>query len=433
MSVITTLYNWILFLIPLKKSIGFGFGFCILLFTSSVLSDESTITTKELSVAVLGVDINQRYIYDWLVREFEFQHPGIKLTLVAKTDAQYKKSISEWFEQNSGPDVLAWQGGERLFQYVREGKIQSIEDLWTSNNWDQVFLNSTSNTVLYDGQHFGVPMSYYNWGIYYRRSIFREQGLLEPLNWHDFIQICEKLKSAGYVPITIGTKDQWTASAWFTYITLRLHGKNFYERLIKGEISFKDKKVILIFEHWNKLIERDYFPNEHERLLWNQTMPPLYRGIAAMSLSAGFVASQFPEALQDDIGYFDFPYITPGVPRIEQAPTDIFLIPKYSKKKALAEIFLAFVASQDIQSEYNKQFWTIPPNQSATIRGDYYSRKALTSLTSAADIVQFFDRDTPDKVHNALLPIFAEFMVQGDISKVSSTIEQLREDSLFER
>ena len=45
----------------------------------------------------------------------------------------------------------------------------------------------------------------------------------------------------------------------------------------------------------------------------------------------------------DQIDFFQFPEITPGMPRAEEAPADALFIPSGAKNKADARKFLAFV------------------------------------------------------------------------------------------
>ena len=37
-----------------------------------------------------------------------------------------------------------------------------------------------------DGKKWGVPYTYYNWGVYYRKDIFENLGIGIPKTWDDF-------------------------------------------------------------------------------------------------------------------------------------------------------------------------------------------------------------------------------------------------------
>ena len=88
-----------------------------------------------------------------------------------------------------------------------------------------------------DGKQWGVPTTYYQWGIYYRKDIFAKYGLGEPRSMADLMNIFETLKKNGVTPIAIGTKYLWTAAGWFDFLNLRINGYDFHMALMDGEVS----------------------------------------------------------------------------------------------------------------------------------------------------------------------------------------------------
>ena len=401
---------------------------CLLLslYSSYALGSET------FTLGILGTDLNQRYTYDSITRKFEKSHPGIKIKTVAYSDGQFKEKLNKWFTTQSGPDVITWQGGERLFQFTRKGLIKPLDDFWKANELDYQYEVNFINAVTYNNHKYGVPLSYYNWGFYYRKSLFQEYGLRAPKTWQELLNVCETLNKTGILPLTIGTKTPWTAAAWFSYITLRLYGIEYYHSLLNGELPFTDKKAMKIFELWKVMLDANYFPNDHQQYEWNETMPSLFRKMSGMTLIGSFFTAGIPDSLRDDIGYFNFPSIDPEIPRYELAPIDLLMIPSYSKKTALVEKFLLFMTRDDIQSELNEKFEMLPTNVNAHIRGDYFTKVALTSLITAKGSTQFFDRDTQAKTHNVVLPMYVEFMHHKDVNKITLLLEKLRLEGLFE-
>jgi multiple sugar transport system substrate-binding protein len=101
---------------------------------------------------------------------------------------------------------LNWQGGERLYQYVRENKVKDISQIWSGNDLESVFSDAAKGAVLYQNNRYAIPISYYQWGFYYRQSLFDQHGLSAPTTWDGFLAVCAKLKAAGVTPITIGAQ-----------------------------------------------------------------------------------------------------------------------------------------------------------------------------------------------------------------------------------
>ena len=63
-----------------------------------------------------------------------------------------------------------------------------------------------------DGKQWGVPYSYYQWGVYFRADIFADNGIEKPATWDEMLGACDTLKEAGVTPFTIGTKYLWDRS-----------------------------------------------------------------------------------------------------------------------------------------------------------------------------------------------------------------------------
>ena len=57
-----------------------------------------------------------------------------------------------------------------------------------------------------DGKTVGVPYTYYQWGIYFNRTLYDQVGAEVPSTWDEFIANCAKFKEAGIDCVTTGTK-----------------------------------------------------------------------------------------------------------------------------------------------------------------------------------------------------------------------------------
>ena len=59
--------------------------------------------------------------------------------------------------------------------YVSAGLFEDVSDLWQEPEIAEN-LASTKGAMTLDGKQWGVPYSYYQWGVYYREDIFNESG-----------------------------------------------------------------------------------------------------------------------------------------------------------------------------------------------------------------------------------------------------------------
>ncbi len=116
----------------------------------------------------------------------------------------------------------------------------------------------------------------------------------------------------------------------------------------------------------------------------------------------------------DQIDYFPFPEITPGIERAEEAPTDAFFIPANAKNKEDARKFLAFIAQPDIQTEWNKTLGQLPINKNSEVGDDKFLQKGFETVSTASGLAQFYDRDAPAEMAKAGMEGFQEFMIKPD-------------------
>ena len=104
-----------------------------------------------------------------------------------------------------------------------------VSDLWEWSLRLRNALASTKGAMTIDGKQWGVPYTYYQWGVYYRKDIFDELGLSEPTTWDEELANCQTLlDKSGVKCYTIGTKFLWTAGGWFDYINSRTNGYDFH-------------------------------------------------------------------------------------------------------------------------------------------------------------------------------------------------------------
>lgn len=397
----------------------------LLMLTSFQLHSET------IKVGVLIATGEQRILYESIAKEFEANYPGSKIELIAKNDADYKKSLNQWFKDKNGPDILSWQGGERLYQYVRKGEIENLNDLWANNNLADEFSEGSIGAVSLENNYYAIPMSYYQWGIYYRKSIFAKLNLSEPTTWQEFLDICESLKKENINPITIGTKYKWPSAAWFDYLNLRLNGLEYHKNLLKGKIPFTDQGVVNVFEKWQELLINDYFVPKHYHWNWQEAMPFLYHKYAGMTLIGNFFAGQLPDILKEDFGFFRFPLMAENIAIYEEAPLDLFMLPKYSNNKTLAKKFLLHVSDKDRLAKFNQTLGMISPNIKSQKNNDYFINAGTKTLNTAKGLSQFFDRDTNQEMANAATKIFSDFLINTNIEKTIAELESARQKHLL--
>jgi multiple sugar transport system substrate-binding protein len=361
-----------------------------------------------------------------LIADFEKANPGVTVKWNNFDHEGYKSAVRNFLQANP-PDVMAWYAGNRMAPFVKAGLFEDVSDVWAANKLDES-LKSAAPSMTIDNKKWGVPYTYYQWGIYYRIDMFKEKGIEPPVTWAELMAACAKLKGAGITPFAIGTKALWPTAGWFDYVDLRVNGYRFHMDLTAGKIPYTDPKVKAVFDTWAELIKPGYFLENHAALDWQDAIPQFVQGKAAMYLMGNFaVAPMIAGGLKEDqIGFLKFPEITAGVPYAEDAPTDTFHIPSGAKNKDYARKFLAFLAQPDTQTKLNVALGQLPVNSGATKPDDRILKQGFELLSGASGLAQFFDRDAPADMAKAGMESFQRFMVHPE--QEVAILERLEKD-----
>ena len=352
--------------------------------------------------------------FEAAVAKFQAANPEVNVTYNINDREAHKTAIRNFLSAEA-PDVTAWYPGNRMGPFVDAGLFEDVSDLWEQEGFGET-LASIEPTMTRHGKQWGVPYTYYQWGIYYRKDIFERLGIAEPKTWDELLATCATLKENGITPFTIGTKYLWTAAGVFDYLNLRTNGYETHMELTEGRIKYTDPRILDTFEKWKELVEPGYFIQNHATMSWQDAIAPFAKGEAAMYVMGNFAVDGFKNAglTHDQIDYFPFPEITPGVPRAEDAPADAFFIPVNAKNKEDARKFLAFIAQPEIQTEWNATIGQLPINSMAQVGDDKFLQKGFHTLSTAAGLAQFYDRDAPAEMAKAGMEGFQEFMVKPD-------------------
>ncbi|MEP9372343.1 extracellular solute-binding protein [Mesorhizobium sp. KR1-2] len=391
-----------------------------MLLAAPVLAGELVINTDTTDPA-------PKKAFEDLISDFEAANPGIKVKWNNFDHEGYKSSIRNFLTADA-PDLANWYAGNRMAPFVKAGLFEDVSDVWKENGLDDT-LKSAAASMTIDGKKWGVPYTYYQWGIYYRKDIFEKQGIAVPKTWDELKAACAKLKAAGIAPFAIGTKPLWPTGGWFDYMDLRVNGYEFHMDLTAGKVPYTDPKVKAVFAKWAELVKPGYYVKNHAALEWQDAVPLFVQGKAAMYLMGNFAVDVMKNGglKPEQIGFMQFPEITPGLPMAEDAPTDTIHIPSGAKNKEDAKKFLAFLAKPETQTKMNATLGQLPVNNKSEKPNDPFLEQGFTMLSNAYALAQFYDRDASAEMAKAGMEGFQQFMVKPDnVDKILDKLEKTR-------
>jgi multiple sugar transport system substrate-binding protein len=362
-----------------------------------------------------------------MIERFQAQHPNLNIETTIIDREAYKTQIRN-FLQADPPDVMTWYAANRMKPYVDAGLFEDISDVWQGELSSKLAAAKAPSTQ--DGKQYAVPYTYYQWGVYYREDLYKKYGLSEPTTWAQMKSNCQTMLDNGHKCYTIGTRFLWTAAGWFDYLNMRTNGYEFHVDLAAGKVAWTDDRVKKTFMNWRELVDMGAFIDDHATYSWQEALPFMVNGDAGAYLMGNFAVAPLLEAglTEDQLGFYQFPEITPGLPKGEDAPMDTFHIPSGAQNKANAKEFLKYVASADNQSIINDQLGQLPVNADSPAPEDKYLKEGFEILNNSHALAQFFDRDAPAEMAEVAMEGFQEFMVKpGNLDRILDRLEKARQ------
>ncbi|ONI72080.1 ABC transporter substrate-binding protein [Kribbella sp. ALI-6-A] len=343
----------------------------------------------------------------------------VKLNTVASEI--FRTQLPTYLTSANPPDVYTWYAGSVANSYAEKDLLLDVTSVWDSMGNYPKSMQTLSTSAA--GAKIFVPTSYYWWGMFYRKSNFAKWGVTPPKTWAEFVQVCEKIQAQGIPPIGIGLGDTpWVASAWFDYLNIRINGAPFHRDLLAGKGDFTDPKVKAVFTKWREVLP--YFDPKGKSFPFQEATSALLGGKTGMFLIGTFFADSAPKDALDDIDFFQFPIIDPKVPVAEEAPTDGYFASKKAKDPEAVKKFLTYLATPEAQELYvqNSSGTAIPANPDGKAADTPLVAKGKAMVNSAAELTQFFNRDSSDALQPTADAALTKFLDKPD------QIDQILED-----
>ncbi len=351
------------------------------------------------------------------------EESGTEVALNAVDHNTFQESINTYL-QGTPDDVFTWFAGFRMAQFAEAGLITDLSDQWPIDGLNDSF--KTASTAP-DGKQYFVPVSYYPWALFYRKSIFEKNGWTPPENSNDFTELMKDMQGKGLTPIAFGDKDGWPAMGTFDILNMRLNGYDFHISLMAGDEAWDGDEVKQVFETWRTLLP--FHQADPLGRTWQEAATSMGKGESGMYLLGTFVVDAIADQ-SDDLDFFTFPELDSAIGADAlDAPIDGFCVSAAGKNqeagKAMAK-WLGSAAAADAGNEGADAPFIAANTGASTSAYTDLQKKSAEVVGAAANIAQFMDRDTnADFANTVMIPSIQAFLKDpNDIDGVTASIQE---------
>jgi len=312
---------------------------------------------------------------------YKDNNPGVEVinaTIAGGAGSNAKAVLKTRMMGGNPPDAFQVHAGQEIAGWVEAGKLEQLDDLYTTENWENTFPKGLLDILKIEGHYYSVPVNIHRSNVlWYNKKIFSANGLKPPKDYNEFFSVAERLKSKNIIPMALGDNAQWVDVHVFENILLGYLGQKDYIGLWKGEIAWNDQRITKSLETFKQMM--NYVNTDHSALSWDQSAQYMIDGKAAMIIMGDWADGFFISKKFSDYDWTP----APGTDKTFLMLSDTFALPKNIKNSNNAKEWLKFCGSVKGQDTFNPLKGSIPARIDAG-KGNYdnYLKSAMKDWSS---------------------------------------------------
>lgn len=302
----------------------------------------------------------------------------VTLTVLAgqsTTDAGIEDMIDEALAKKYPNITLEWEcvdwGNDfqpKMQQYLQSGlpdiMIGKAQDVATygslgvlgeiDNTYLDRGLDAARKNVTVDGKVYGMVYNALYQGVYYNKTMFKENGWEVPKTQEDLKKIIDDCKAKGITPFASHMVDTWSignVTMQFAMNDVFNKDPEWGDKFREGKVSFSDSKEFQTAYEYNKLIFDNTFPNTFS-LEQTDCDAKMVQGEAAMKVSGSWSIQNFLDIDENfDFGIFPFPNQTGDSKLIFEPNITIMTSAKTEHQDAVNNVLDLLTSDKELAQE----------------------------------------------------------------------------------
>jgi multiple sugar transport system substrate-binding protein len=194
---------------------------------------------------------------------FESENPGVDLEMTFYEKNALFAAMTTALQAGEGPDVIYLEP-DRM-QFVESGLVRPIEDPQILDRLEDF----AKRAWTHEGKVYGVGMQAFTVELYENRELMDkvlaeagiELGDDHQLTQDEFLEVVETAADMGITPVVQGIGDRPYPGSYLTHeLLLRELGADDYAALWDGKLSYKDPRVVDVFDYMKQVIDAGAYP-----------------------------------------------------------------------------------------------------------------------------------------------------------------------------
>ncbi|SFJ69521.1 carbohydrate ABC transporter substrate-binding protein, CUT1 family [Streptosporangium canum] len=353
-----------------------------------------------LDLKFVGV-ADQKTPMDELVAAYRQARAGVTITTSYAPTDQVQTSLRTQLGAGNAPDLhVVYPGSGSAMSMTQIAGAGLLADL-SAQAWTDSIPTGFKPAFQVDGKTLMYSAGSSVIGAIYNKKVFQEAGIdAPPTTWTEFLDVCEKLKKAGKVPIALGAQTPWvTQLITYALVPSTVYAKDptFDDKQAAGQASFAQSGWRDAMEMYLELHKRGYFNDKPNGTTFEQQTSMVATGKAAMAIQVSAVLPSFRDAATspDDLSMFPVPGADDAASVWIPAGVVVGLGANAKGRNAEeAKAFIDFLGRQENINRWAKAIAAIPLTQDASSAVDPAVESFLPFTKDRA--VPFMDQRWPN-------------------------------------
>ena len=363
---------------------------------------------------------------DWFTakaKEFEKTHPNIKVNVNNSSDAT--TDLRTRLVKNREPDVITINGDINFGMLAEAGVFHDFTDDEIVDELNPGMVNIAKSLVQTNDESkkrlYGLPYAGNASGYIINADVWEEAGEdpdNPPQTWSEFIDLLQRFKSKGIVPIEASTADPWTLQAPLASLNSTLVPESEYLSLKDGSKKFSDlwgtvsDQLVEIYQNYTQ---------KNPAVTYQQATQDLAAGKAAILPLGTYAIPQIRLINSDaNLRFAQMPATDDAKKQQLTAGDDVILtMGAHTKHEKEAREFIDFLMNDENIKDYSKQQSAFTP-----YKDTYVGDEALNGVLDfyqAGKLADFCDHYVPASIN---LAGFLQTLVQsGNTEKFLNSVQ----------
>lgn len=286
-----------------------------------------------------------------VIAGFRKQYPNVDVEYDVKAGGQYYNLLTVALQSGDAPDVF-WTNGSATANLGELVKGDAVLDLTDIIDYSSIPDNCMDIGRI-DGKMYSVPWACVDTrAVYYNKDIFEQNGWEVPKTWGEFVDLLQKEKDAGYIPISLSPNSAWCLL--FAYEPILSGFDSAYtEGLADYSVKAADQPARDCLNLMLDWAEKGYFGDNYLGVTDSDAQTLAFTsGEAVMDIDGSWSTGTFQESAPDmKLGAFQIPD-KDGKTGMVGTNANGFSIYKNSENLDAAKAFVQYCATVEAQQAW---------------------------------------------------------------------------------